>query len=152
MKKILLSFLIVLCCILPINVYAKEDTRISYTTYIGNGIYVETIIEDADVNIMVTNTVTKTKTKNYKNSSGKTLYSVSVTGTFNYTGSSATCTSSSIKVTVNDTTWKNTSKDASMSSNKATAKATMKQYLDGKLVQTTYPSVTLTCSATGVCS
>jgi len=71
-----------------------------------------------------------------------------VTGTFKYTGTSSTCTSATVKATSSVSDWKVISKSASRSKNKATGKATVKHYLEGHLMQTTYPSVTLSCSAT----
>lgn len=89
-----------------------------------------------------TTTATKTKTSKYKDSSG----------TFQYTGTSSKCTSATAKATSSVSDWKVDSKSASKSGNKATAKATINHYYNGTLVQITNPSVTLTCSATGIFS
>lgn len=137
----------------PINTFALEPTAESKTIkYLGDGIYVETIIESPHISTYATNTITKTKTNKYKDSSGTVLYTVSVTGTFTYTGTSSTCTKSSVNATASVGDWKVTSKSASKSGNTATGKATLKQYYNGNVVQTKYPSVTLTCSATGILS
>lgn len=148
MKKILLAILLIFT-ILPTNVYASENNRTVTIEYLDNGMIVETVIEESSISLFSTQTKSGSKTNNYKNSNGTILYSVKVSGTFTYTGTTSICTSSSVTATsyVND--WKVDSKSASKSKNKATAKATMKQYLDNRLIQTTNPSVTLTCSATG---
>ncbi len=153
MKKILTIIFVLLLGLTPINTFALESTVESRTIeYLGDGIYVETTIESPNISTYATNTITKTKTNRYKNSKGTVLYTVSVTGTFKYTGSSSTCTSATVNATTSINDWKVISKSASKSGNKATGKATVKQYIEGKVVQTKYPSVTLTCSATGVLS
>lgn len=153
MKKIFTIIFILLLGLTPTNTFALENIVESKTIeYLGNGIYVETTIESPIISTYSTTTTTKTKTSKYKDSSGTILYTVSVTGTFKYTGTSSTCTSASANATTSVTAWKVGSKSATKSGNKATAKATMNHYYNGTLVQTTYPSVTLTCSATDVFS
>lgn len=150
MKKILTVLFVLLLGLTPINTFALENNVDSRTVeYLGNGIYVETTIESPNISICATNTITKTKTNKYKDSKGTVLYTVSVTGTFNYTGSSSTCTNAIVNATAPVNDWTVASKSASKSGNKAIGNATVKQYLDGHLIQTNYPSVTLTCSATG---
>ncbi len=150
MKKILTIIFTLLLGLAPINTLALENTMESKTIeYLGDGIYVETTIENSGISTYATNTITKTKTNKYKDSKGTVLYTVSVTGTFTYTGTSSTCTKATVSATAPAGDWKVTSKSASKSGNKATGKATVKQYLRDQVVQTKYPSVTLTCSATG---
>ena len=150
MKKILTIIFTLLLGLAPTNTLALENTVESRTIeYLGDGIYVETTIESPSISTYATNTITKTKTNKYKDSKGTVLYTVSVTGTFTYTGTSSTCTKATVNATASVSDWKVTSKTASKSGNKATGKATMKQYYNGHLCQTKYPSVTLTCSATG---
>lgn len=153
MKKILTVLFLLLFILTPVNTFALENTLESRTVeYLGNGIYVETTIEIPNFSIFSTTTATRTKTNKYKDSSGNVLYTVSVTGTFQYTGTSSTCTNATVNATASVSAWKVSSKSASKSGNKAIGKATMNHYYNGKLLQTTYPSVTLTCSANGVFS
>ena len=115
---------------------------------LSDGSYFETsIIEEPDTR--VSNTKSATKTVNYKNSKGNILWSVSVHGTFTYTGSSSKCISSTVSAISHDNNWKITSKSSSKSGNKATAKATAKLYQSGIAIQTINRTVTLTCSANG---
>lgn len=60
---------------------------------LDNGYYLETIIEETPTT-RASNQKTAKKTGNYKNAQGTTMFSVTVTGTFTYTGSSSTCTKS----------------------------------------------------------
>lgn len=77
------------------------------------------------------------------------MFSVTVTGTFTYTGSSSTCTKSVASAISKNANWKISSKSASKSGNKATAKATAKRYVDGTAVETQNCTVILTCSSNG---
>jgi len=133
----------------PMNVNALENSRIISIDYLDDGIIVETIIAESYLSLYAENTKSGKKTKNYKNDSGKILYSVTVHGTFNYNGSTSKCTSSTIEVISNTSDWKVYSKSASKSGNKAIGKATMKRYYNGTLLETQYPSVTLTCDKNG---
>lgn len=68
-----------------------------------------------------------------------------MTGIFKYTGTSSACTNATVKATSSVNDWKVISK----SRNKVIGKAIMKQYVRDKVVNTKYPSVTLTYSETG---
>lgn len=139
MKKTLLSLLLcfsfIFCGISKVN--AEEY-------------YYTEVIEIIDESILSRATSTKTakKTGYYTNGS-TTLWSVTVTGSFTYNGSSSTCTSSSVSTNTNDTRWKITSKSSSKSGNTAKASATAKCYINNLVVETKTKTVTLTCSATG---
>lgn len=115
---------------------------------LSDGSYFETIIIE-EPNTRTSNTKSATKTVNYKNSKGSILWTVSVHGTFTYTGSSSKCTLSTVSTNIYDSNWKITSKSSSKSGNKAIAKATTKLYQSGVAIQTVSKTVTLTCSANG---
>lgn len=150
MKKIiivaLLSLGITLSCV-PVS--ATENHK--DVEFLDNGSYFETIIVEHP-STRASGTKTGTKTTYYKNNNNQVMWSVAVTGTFNYTSSSATCTKSTVSTTSPASTWKIASKSASKSGNKATGKATAKQYQNGACIFTTTRSVTLTCGANGVLS
>lgn len=74
---------------------------------------------------------------------------MTVTGTFNYNGSSATCTSSKVSTKIYNDAWKISSSSSSKSGNKATAKATGKEYFLGIAINSITRSVTLTCDGKG---
>lgn len=148
MKKLFYLFVVVVF-LMPINVFATENSKIVSIEYLEDGTIVETILEESYASAYATQNKTGTKTRNFKNSSGTILYTIKVKGTFTYTGSSSTCTSVSAEATAGVSYWKVASKSASKSNNKATAKATMKRYYDGDLIETTYPSVSLSCDKNG---
>lgn len=152
MKKVILFVLVSFMFIMVQNTYALEHETFYRLNSIEDGLYVETLIEEEIISTYANQTKKGSKTKNYKDSKGNILYSVKVNGTFTYNGSSSVCTSSSVTANSYNKTWKVSSKSASKSKNVATAKATMKQYYDGTVVQTKNSTVTLTCSAKGVLS
>lgn len=120
MKKLLLGLTLVLMLILPTNINALEENY--NTTYYENGYYYE-------ISISVTNSVARSakegsKTIYCKNSAGKTMWSLTVKGTFTYNGSTSSCTSASASTSITDATWKITNKSSSKSGNTAKATAT----------------------------
>lgn len=140
MKKIILCLSICLsCCLMFTQITSAEEYYYEETIEILNSSSI----------MRSTKTITGKKTASMKNSSGKILWSVSVTGTFTYTGSKATCTSATVDAKSNNSFWKIKSKSSSKTSNKATGKATGQNILDGVVVATHTLSTTLTCSASG---
>ena len=142
MKKIITLLTIVssiLFLSLPVSALDQKKEIIK----LDNGYYLETIIEETSM-ARAANQKTARKTANYKNAQGAIMFSVTVTGTFTYTGSSSVAEASS-----KNTNWKISSKSASKSGNKATAKAIAKRYVDGVAVETQNCTVTLICSSNG---
>lgn len=146
----IIALILILC--IPTNALAinNTDTKIIIEN-LENGDYIETVIEsnsNPGILPMVSNTITKTKTKNYKNSSGTILWSVSVTGTFTYNGTTSTCTNCSKKTTSPGANWSIKSSSVSKSGNSATAKATA-TYKTATLTKDYSMSVTIKCSTNG---
>ena len=131
--------------ILPTNINALEENY--NTTYYENGYYYE-------ISISVTNSVARSakegsKTIYCKNSAGKTMWSLTVKGTFTYNGSTSSCTSASASTSITDATWKITNKSSSKSGNTAKATATAICYLNGNPINSATKTVSLKCSASG---
>lgn len=147
MKRLLTIILVlVCCCTCSINVQAQENTT-TQITYFDDGSYSYTEITELN-NAGRSNVKKGKKDISYYNNSGKLQWTVTVTGTFNYTGKTSKCTSASVSVSNIASNWKLVSKNASYSKNAATGTATMK-YKNGK---TTTRTVKLSCSAKGVLS
>lgn len=145
MKKLLLGLTLVLMLILPTNINAWEENY--NTTYYENGYYYE-------ISISVTNSVARSakegsKTIYCKNSAGKTMWSLTVKGTFTYNGSTSSCTSASASTSITDATWKITNKSSSKSGNTAKATATAICYLNGNPINSATKTVSLKCSVSG---
>ena len=158
MKKAISLILCVLCIfsILTVNIFAETtETVVSETTeYLDNGCYIVTTITEEMNSVVSRATVSKTGSKKavIYNSDDEPLVTLKLTGTFSYTGSSATCTAASTSYTVHSDNWKVTSAVASKSGNKATGNFTSKRYTLLIPVQTINSTVTITCSNSGVLS
>ena len=128
---------------------------------LDDGYYLETIIEGEDSAVQdiipgnmnrstkSRSTKTKTKTTYCKNSSGKVMWYVRVTGTFTYGNGSAKCTNSVCTSESKNKAWKVSGRSASKSGNNASATAKGTHYLNGSPVETISRTVTLKCSPTG---
>lgn len=158
MKKLITTLLIsvlfisTVFCIPAHAAVASENTQTTIEL-LENGDYIETVIsyvtdKGFDYSTYATQTKTGKKTSSYRNSSGTVLWSVSVTGTFSYNGSTATCTSKSHSATSYSSNWSIKSVSSTKSGNSATANAVTT--CRGATGTTDYSmSVTLKCSANG---
>lgn len=160
---IMLTFTILGCVLCSVPVQAYDDSKpfsavnmqVVDVEHLENGDYIETVLitnnnGSADASIL-SSTKSGAKTKNYKNSSGAIMWSVTVRGTFSYTGSSATCTSATRSTSAPGTTWSIKSSSVSKSGNTATAKATA-THTYGTTSNDISMSVSLSCSANGTLS
>ncbi len=116
--------------------------------YLEDGGYIIVTVEE-DASPRATTSKTGKKTFDCYNDDDEKIWTAVVTGTFTYTGSSATCTSSSTSYTIHNTSWHHYSSSASKSSNKAIGDFVFKKRVLGITIQTLQKTVTLTCSATG---
>lgn len=142
MKKIILAIFLIFSCFWTSTV--GISAQINDTYYFG------TIIEEySEQSTRATSTKTASKTVTVKNSSNVALWSVKVTGTFTFNGSSSSCTNASVTTAVYDKNWKIASKSASKSGNSAIATAKGNCYLDGSYISSLTKTAKLTCNATG---
>lgn len=138
--------------IFPITIYANDcNTTETTIEYFEDGSYLITQSE-ISVTPFAASTKSHTKSANYYDANGDLAWKVSLTGTFTYTGSSATCTKATKSYKIYDDRWKVTSSGASKSGNKATGNFTVKRYLGSIPIKTVNKTLTITCSKTGVCS
>lgn len=130
----------------------QTSNTIINTAYLDNGDSITTELT-VDQNPVSTCATTKTtsgsKTVKYRNASGNILWSFTLSASYTYNGSSATCTSVSTSSSINDTAWKLSNITKSKSSNKATGSVTAKEYFLGVPFNTVTESLTLTCNASG---
>ena len=148
MKRILSVVLlaVLLISVLPGNCLAAE-TEDSVVTYFADGSYmVETIHV---VQSRASGTTSGSKEKVLYDSNGNADWKAVLTGTFTYTGYSATCTAASCNVTVYDSTWYTISKSASKSGNTAYGSVVMGQKMLGMTVTEVPASLSLQCDADG---
>lgn len=151
MTTVLLAMLmlVVMC---PTNAFAGEVATDQYVEYFEDGSYIVTELKTSGISTFATSTTSKTKYSSYYNSNGGLEWRVYLTGTFTYTGSSATCTKATKSYSIYNDNWKVTSSSASKSGNKATGKFTVKKYAIGIPIKAVNKTLTITCSNSGVCS
>ena len=153
MKRIIASILLAVLIIgcLPTNTLAAStQTQKENIILFEDGSYITiTLTETGN---RATNTKTGTKTYSYTDENGDTAWKAVLTGTFTYTGSSATCTASSCNVTIYNSAWYVVSKTATKSGNKALADLTMGRKLLGITVSKKAIALQITCSASGTLS
>lgn len=142
---ILLSIMLIL--LIPFNCLATENDEVGNVIYFDDGSYmVEQIFV---IQSRASGTVTGDKIDTYYSSNGTALWKAVLTGSFTYSGTSSTCTSSSVSVTIYDNDWYTISKSASKSGNAATSSVTMGCKMLGVTVNKEYSNLTLTCDKDG---
>lgn len=146
MKKLIVF---VLCAalivpLLPVMGYAAEEEQ--EIVRFADGGYL--LIELSANASRATEQVTGSKKYTYYDSNNTSQWRATLTGTFTYTGSSATCTASSVDVAIYNSAWYVSYKTAGKSGNKATASVTMKKTSDN--VTSSVPvNLSLSCDANG---
>ena len=127
---------------------AADETIISVEQY-SDGSYGITIIKAEFTPFAVKGTTTKTKSYQHYNSDNTLAWKASITATFSYNGTTASCTSVSKSTSVYDSAWKCTSSSCSKSGATATGNFTFKRYVLLVPVQTVNKTLTLTCDKNG---
>lgn len=148
--KRMVSALAALLLLLPsllINTVAADNLSETDMIYLENGSYIRVEIFSADLR----ETGRKIGHKNYTyyNGEGEEKWSATLTGSFTYTGTSATCTSSSCSVALSDSHWSLVSKTTEKSGNTATATVIMENKLLGIVVDNAEVNIKLTCDGKG---
>ena len=149
MKRLVLVamtlFLLIPCLSIPIlGAETVEETRI---TYMEDGSYLVETVQIVDSRASGSKTGTKTKT--YYESDGTASWKATLTGKFTYDGTSATCTVSTVSVTIYDANWYTVSKSATKSGNTASASVTMGYKTMGITTNKVTISVSLSCDKDG---
>ena len=158
MKRILvITTLCILFCCTSLTAFADSSDFKVQTEYLGDGSYYETVLIQNN-NSIITDTISTlsnskttagSKTTYYKNSSGKVMWYVKVSGTFTYGGGTSKCTKASVTAESKDSGWKISNKSSWKKSNKAFAKATGTHYFNGIPKESFSRTVTIACSAKG---
>lgn len=161
---LLFSFCLLFNTYLPLEAKTPDTSTVTstYTEYINDDLYaeVELCITSENDNTFSTYGYSRTtasvyastkqrtasKTYNIKNSSGTTIGSYTLTGTFQYNGSSSACTKASCSTSVSNSNYYFSSKSASKSGNTATGSFTFVNSLTGTK---TIKTLTLKCNADG---
>lgn len=153
MKKIFCVLIATLIVFSTSMIACASSDVVTTVEYFEDGSRIETtLIVKKDISTYATQYKDGTKKITYKDEDGIVCWSATLTATFRYTGSSATCTESDVSYTVYDSAWRMTSAVASKSGNTATANITAKRYTLGIPFKTIDRTITMTCSANGTVS
>ena len=94
-------------------------------------------------------TISHAKEVRYYDSKNVLLWTVTLTASFEYNGSSAVCTYAWLSFSANDPDWKLDSFDCRKEENRATCAFSVRQYKLGVPLKLIEKEITLTCSPTG---
>lgn len=149
MKKRIISALLVLVLVLSFIPCAFATERVNETEviYFEDGSYITFTIEE--IGTRASGTKTGTKACTYTDSDGDVNWQAVLTGTFSYTGTSATCTASSCSITIYNDAWYTVSKSATRSGNTASAAITMGRKVLGITVTKKDYQWSLSCDNNG---
>lgn len=148
-------FALLFAFVFPVSA-AEKDSGVPSLSYIEevfeDGSYFQvTIMEtSSDAVRRATNTKTGSKVYNYVDSNHKSLWTITVKGSFTYNGSTSKCTNSSVSVKSYVSNWTVSGARAwkSGSTAYASAQGKMKNIL-GQTTRTVNKQVSLTCSPSG---
>lgn len=146
-KRLIGLFVLSLLFLVCIPATATAAERTDSVLYMDDGSYF--IVETVEYGMRASGTKTGKKSYTYYDSDNVSQWNATLTGKFTYTGSSATCTSSSVDVTIYDSSWVVAYKLAGKSGNKATASITMSDKLAGVTIISVPVSLSLSCDANG---
>lgn len=149
MKRLvsLILLTLILLSVFPVACLAESKNTERVIVSFSDGSYItESITEYA---ARASGSKTGTKTRTYYSSSGTALWQVVLTGSFTFTGTSSTCTSSSCSASIFDSAWYVISKSSGKSGNTATASAKIGERVLGVTVSRVPVDLTLTCDANG---
>lgn len=149
-KRIIFFLLSILMLVSVIPVAQAAESIEEEIIYLEDGRY---LIVSTTVSLSrAANTKIGTRVITSKNADGTIDWKAVLTGTFTYNGTTATCTNSSVSVTVYASNWYEVSKTAGKSGASATGSVTMGRKVLGITVAKENYDMTLTCSPTGTLS
>jgi hypothetical protein len=147
---------VLLTLILSLLLSTPASAIAPITNYSGEDFYIEEILtispekkNSAISTYSSEQTKTATKTYKIKNSSGNTLGTFTLKGTFSYgTGAPAKCTSATYSTTVNNSSCKFTAKAAYTSNNQAIGTFTF-SYTQTNITKEVSQTLNITCAVNG---
>lgn len=138
------------CNSFPTKAASPDVKTPSYTEYYDDGSY--TVITITEY-ILASTPSLKQGSKTYNHaSSGNTVWSYTINGTFSYDGSSSSCTSISDSYTINNNSWHLNSHYCWKIGNTAYGSVTMDYKVLGITTNSVTRDISLSCSANGTLS
>ncbi len=154
MNKRLFALICLFCLSISFTVYANPSSATTINTDSIRNIIVfensDCLLESTPVVISEQRgSVTGQVFYRYRNSDGVIRWTATLTGTFTYNGSTATCTAASCETSVQQGNWHETYNHAYPSGNTAQADVTMVRKVLFITVQTETAHLILTCDGNG---
>lgn len=146
-KRLISMLTLIAMLILFVPTYVSAEQNNGETIYFEDGSYIVTTITEAQSRAATGKSGAKTST--YYGNDGTAHWKATLSGSFTYDGSSATCTSSSCSVTIYNNSWYTLSKSASKSGNSAFGSATMGYKVLGITTNQVTRDISLTCDKDG---
>ena len=115
MKKLISVILVAMLVFSCLPVAGAAETVATEKIEFDDGSYL--IVETIRSGARAAHSISGSKPYTYYNASDVAQWKATLNGTFTYTGSSATCTASSISITIYNNSWSTSSKSASKSGN-----------------------------------
>lgn len=150
--KRMITFALVLACLLSLAAPASAaSTDSREITYYDDGSYLIVTVSTAPQS-RASGTTPGSASAEYYNADDVLRWVVTLTGSFTYNGSSATCTSANIDATIYESGWSCSSKSAYASGSSAIGSATMVRKVLGVQVDSVPVSLKITCDKNGALS
>lgn len=148
LKKFVIILLALICfCAIPAQASDICIKTPSSIIFFEDGSYITITIEELPMRASGTKSGHKNLT--YTAKDGTICWQATLSGTFTYTGTSATCTSSTCDVTIYENAFYVVSKTANRSGNTATATVTMGRKVLGITISKDTYNMSLSCDANG---
>lgn len=142
--KAIVSLMLLAAMLVSAFCLSAAATSQQSVTYLDDGSYYVTTLTVFPCTRSTNSTTSGQKTRDYYNSSNEKLYSITVIGTFTYTGSKATATHADYDYSIDKSGYSFSNGTATCSGASVTASGTFRALLTPSTA-----SVTLTCSANG---
>lgn len=149
MKRLLcvILALLMIFSFFPANTYAAETGSTGDVFYMDDGSYIITYIEE--LGMRASNSKTGSRVFEYYNNNHEIQWRATLTGTYLYTGTTATCTGSKCDVVIYNSAWYVISKSSGMLGAKATAELSVGRKVLGVTVERKNVSMALSCDPNG---
>lgn len=147
MKRLISCLLLAVLIVSFFPIAGRAEGTAQGTIYYDDGSYMT--VKTTVIHTRAAGSVTGNKTYTYYDSEGTTRWMAVLTGSFSYTGTTATCTASNVNVSIYGAGWYVSSKSATKSGNTASASVTMGRRVAGVTIMTVPVSLSLSCDANG---
>lgn len=144
-KKLIISLIMILTLLFPGTIYAKEEDD-NTIEYLEDGSYF--VVEIIESNGLARSSKSATKSVIYYDAVGTAQWKFSLTGTFSYNNSTSSATNSSATVTIYDSSWWTSSKNATYSGSTAKGSVGVSKSILG-VTSTISKDLSISCDKAG---